>query len=356
MLKSSVRRRRQRAEPEVTTRLKPGAVVLGLVCLVLVCGFAVVVGAGELGWQRVLGELVAQVTGTTSPLSEREAAIVWELRVPRVLLAGIVGAALAGAGAAFQGVFRNPLADPYLLGAAAGAGMAATLVMVLAPAVTAWFIGPVPLAAFAGALGGVGLSWLLGRSSGGHGTGTLLLAGVAVTAFLTAVQTFVQQLNTDTLKQVYTWTLGGLNVSGWIDVWLALPYVAVAAIVLCACARLLDVLALGDAEAASLGLRPGLLRLVLLGAASLATAAAVAVSGLIGFVGIVVPHIVRLLAGASYRVIVPLSLIGGAVFLILADYVARTAMPGELPLGVVTAFAGAPFFALVLRTTKGHTP
>jgi iron complex transport system permease protein len=355
MLRSSVRRRRERANREVT-RLKLGTVVFALACLVLVFGFAIVVGAGELGWKRVLGELVAQLTGATSPLSDREAAIVWELRVPRVLLAGLVGAALAGAGAAFQGVFRNPLADPYLLGAAAGAGMAATLVMVLAPAVTAWMVGPVPLAAFVGALGGVGLSWLLGRSAGGHGTGTLLLAGVAVTAFLTAVQTFVQQLNTDTLHRVYTWTLGGLNVSGWIDVWLALPYVTVAAIVLCLCARLLDVLALGDAEAASLGLRPGLLRLVLLGAASLATAAAVAVSGLIGFVGIVVPHIVRLLAGASYRVIVPLSLIGGAVFLIIADYIARTAMPGELPLGVVTAFAGAPFFALVLRTTKGRIP
>ncbi|TLW92179.1 iron ABC transporter permease [Saccharomonospora piscinae] len=347
----SVRRRPRPA----TTRLRIRTVLAALAGLVLVCGFAVVVGSGELGWQRVVGEIVAQVTGTTSPLSEREAAIVWELRAPRVLLAGIVGAALAGAGAAFQGVFRNPLADPYLLGAAAGAGMAATLVMVLAPAVTSWLVGPVPLAAFAGALGGVGLSWLLGRSAG-HGTGTLLLAGVAVTAFLTAIQTFVQQWNTDTIKQVYTWTLGGLNVTGWSDVWLALPYVAVAAVVLCSCARLLDVLALGDAEAASLGLRPGLLRFVLLGAASLATAAAVAVSGLIGFVGIVVPHVVRLLAGASYRVIVPLSLLGGAAFLILADYVARTAMPGELPLGVVTAFAGAPFFALVLRTTKGRTP
>ncbi|MEY7972896.1 FecCD family ABC transporter permease [Saccharomonospora xinjiangensis] len=350
MLKRSVRRTR---EGEHTTRLRPGTVLLALVVLLVVCVFAVVAGSGELGWQRVLAEIVAQVTGTTSPLSEREAAIIWELRVPRVLLAGIVGAALASAGAAFQGVFRNPLADPYLLGAAAGAGMAATLVMVLAPVVTTWLVVPVPLAAFAGALGGVGLSWALGRSTG-TGTATLLLAGVAVTAFLTAVQTFVQQLNTETLKQVYTWTLGGLNVSGWTDVWLALPYVAVASVVLCVCARLLDVLALGDAEAASLGLRPGLLRLVLLGAASLATAAAVAVSGLIGFVGIVVPHIVRLLAGASYRVIVPLSLIGGAAFLIGADYVARTAMPGELPLGVVTAFAGAPFFAIVLRTSKGR--
>ncbi|GAB3496777.1 iron complex transport system permease protein [Amycolatopsis cihanbeyliensis] len=339
-----------------TTSLRPRTVVIGLLVLVLVMLATVLVGASDLGWRRVLAEIAAQLTGGTSPLSEREAAIVWQLRVPRVLLAGLVGAALASSGAAFQGVFRNPLADPYLLGAAAGAGMAATIVVVLAPATTDWIVGPLPIAAFAGALLGVGLSWLLGRSSGGTGTATLLLAGVAVAAFLTAVQTFVQQLNTETIRQVYTWMLGGLNVSGWREVLLALPYVATAAVVLCLCARLLDVLTLGDAEASSLGVRPGRVRLLLLAAASLATAAAVAVSGLIGFVGIVVPHLVRLLAGASYRVIVPLSLIGGAVFLIVADHIASTVLPGELPLGVVTAFAGAPFFLLILRTTRTRMP
>nr|WP_208407582.1 iron ABC transporter permease [Amycolatopsis granulosa] len=331
--------------------MRAAVLLTGLLVLAAALIGAVLAGASDLGWQRVLAELWAQVIGGRSPLSAREAAIVWQLRVPRVLLAGIVGAALAVSGATFQGVFRNPLADPYLLGAAAGAGMAATLVVVLAPAVTGWVVGPLPLAAFAGALGGVGLSWLVGRSAG-RGTSTLLLAGVAVASFLTAVQTFAQQLNTDTIRQVYTWMLGGLTVSGWREVAIAVPYVAVAAVVLCLSARLLDVLALGDAEAASLGLRPGRIRLVVLAAASLATAAAVSVSGLIGFVGIVVPHVVRLLAGASYRVVIPLSLIGGAAFLVLADQLARTIMPGELPLGVVTAFTGAPFFAWILRSSR----
>ncbi len=168
-------------------------------------------------------------------------------------------------------------------------------------------VGPVPLAAFVGALGGVAAE-LAARPVGGWTRHRdLLLAGVAVTAFLTAVQTFVQQLNTDTLHRVYTWTLGVVNVSGWIDVWLALPYVTVAA-TCCACAPGCSTCSHSvTPRRPPLGFRPGLLRLVLLGAASLATAAAVAVSGLIGFVGIVVPHIVRLLAGASYRVIVPLS-------------------------------------------------
>ncbi|GAB3571834.1 iron ABC transporter permease [Amycolatopsis endophytica] len=338
--------------PDTRTRLRAPVLVTGILVLVAVLVSAVLAGASDLGWQRVLAEFWAQVTGGQSPLSAREAAIVWQLRVPRVLLAAVVGAALAVSGATFQGVFRNPLADPYLLGAAAGAGMAATLVVVLAPSVTGWVVGPLPLAAFAGAIGGVGLSWLVGRSAGGGGTSTLLLAGVAVASFLTAIQTFTQQLNTQTLRQVYTWMLGGLSVSGWREVAIAVPYVAVAAVVLCLSARLLDVLTLGDAEAASLGLRPGRIRLVVLAAASLATAAAVSVSGLIGFVGIVVPHVVRMLAGASHRVVIPLSLIGGAAFLVLADQVARTIMPGELPLGVVTAFTGAPFFAWILRSSR----
>ncbi|HEV8558186.1 MAG TPA: iron ABC transporter permease [Actinophytocola sp.] len=334
--------------------MSPVTLVVAVLVLLVVSAGATLIGAAGLGWTRVAREVFAQLTGGTSPLSAQEAAIIWQLRVPRVVLAGLVGAALAVAGAAFQGVFRNPLADPYLLGAAAGAGMAATVVVVAAPASTGWVVDPLPLAAFAGALGGVGLSWLLGRSAGG-GTAVLLLAGIAVAAFLTAVQTFAQQLNTDTIQQVYTWMLGGLTTAGWHDVLLTLPYIGTAAVVLCLAARLLDVLAVGDDEAASLGVRPGRVRLVVLLAASLATAAAVAVSGLIGFVGIVVPHLVRLLAGASYRVVVPLSLLGGAAFLIVSDEVARTAFaPAELPIGVITAFAGAPFFVLVLRLNRGR--
>jgi len=331
------------------TRLRARTLVGGIVVLLATMLVAVLIGAAELGWQRVLAEIWAQLTGGMSPLSEREAAILWQLRVPRVMLAGAVGAALASSGAAFQGVFRNPLADPFLLGAAAGAGMAATIVMVFAPALTAWAGSTLPVAAFAGAVGGVALSWLLSTSYGSVSPTTLLLAGVAVSAFLTAVQTFVQQLNADTIRQVYGWMLGGLAITGWTDFVRVIPYIAAAAVVLLVCARLLDVLALGDAEASSLGIRPGRLRLLLISAASLATAAAVSVSGLIGFVGIIVPHFIRLTVGASYRVIVPLSLLGGASFLIVADQIARTAMPGELPIGVVTAFAGAPFFIIVLR-------
>jgi iron complex transport system permease protein len=338
------------------TRLGVARVAGAAVLLATAVVAGVLVGAADLGAGRVFGEVAAQLSGGISPLSSREAAILWQIRVPRVVLAALVGAALAGSGAAFQSVFRNPLADPYLLGAAAGAGLGATLVVVAAPAVTGWLVGPLPLAAFAGALGGVALAWLLGRSAG-PGTASLVLAGVAVTAFLTAIQTFVQQANTETFREVYAFILGSLGTAGWSEVLVMAPYVAVAALVLIACSRLLDVLAVGDEEAAALGIRPGRVRLLLVLAASLATAAAVAVSGLIGFVGIVVPHLVRLLVAGSYRVVLPLSLLGGAAFLVGADILARSVLaPTELPIGVVTAFTGAPFFALVLRANRGGAP
>jgi iron complex transport system permease protein len=258
------------------------------------------------------------------------------------------------AGASYQGVFRNPLADPYLLGSAAGAGLGATLVIAYGPQ-SLGPIGTVPAAAFVGALTGVGLAYLLGTlagAAGGGGTGTLLLAGVAVSSFLTAAQTFVQQAHTDDLRAIYSWVLGQLGGAEWRQLGLVLPYAAVSVAVLLVTPRALDVLAVGDDEAATLGLHPRRIRLVVLAAASLATAAAVAVSGLIGFVGLVVPHVVRRLAGGSYRVVVPVSLVGGAAFLVLADLLARTVIaPGELPIGVVTAFVGAPFFAALLRLT-----
>jgi iron complex transport system permease protein len=282
-------------------------------------------------------------------MSDEQAAILANLRLPRVLVAGLVGAALSASGAAYQAVFRNPLADPYLLGAAAGAGLGATIAVVFGP--DAAFAVTVPLAAFVGAVGGVGLAYGLGRSSlGGRSTTSLILGGIAVASFLTAVQTFIQQQRSETLRQVYTWILGRLGTTGWDDARIAVPSIVVAVVTLWLLRRLLDVVEVGELEAESLGLDVGRLRLVVVVAASLATAAAVSVAGLIGFVGIIVPHTVRLLAGSSYRQVLPLSILFGAAFLILVDLVARTAVsPAEIPIGVITAFLGAPFFVLALR-------
>jgi iron complex transport system permease protein len=292
-----------------------------------------------------------------SGLDERQSAIVIRLRLPRVVLGLLVGALLALAGGCYQGTFRNPLADPYLLGVAAGAGLGATVALSsyrAAATGTAAVPAAVPVAAFAGALGAVTLTYLLGAAGGrDRSPATLILAGVAVSAFLAAVQTYLLQRNVEAIRQVYTWLLGRLAGADWHDVRLLLPYAVVVAVVILAMRRELDVLAVGDDEAAGLGLHPQRSRYLLLGAASLGTAAAVSVSGLIGFVGIIVPHIVRLLAGPSYRAILPLSMLFGGAFLTLADLAARTMdAPREVPIGVVTAFLGAPFFVLVLRTTR----
>jgi iron complex transport system permease protein len=240
-----------------------------------------------------------------SGLDGRQLDILWLVRFPRVVLGALVGAMLSLAGASFQGVFRNPLADPYLLGVAAGAGLGATIVIVSGASAL------LPAAAFVGAVVGVLLTYGLGRTVRTRSTTSLILAGVAVASFLTAVQTYVQQRNAETVREVFSWILGRLSTDGWSEVLLILPYVTVSATVILLHRRLLDVLALGDEEAAGLGVPITRVRLAVVAAATLGTAAAVAVGGLIGFVGIIVPHAVRLLAGSSYRVVLPLAAIVG---------------------------------------------
>lgn len=328
----------------------------GIVALVgsLLAGLAI--GPAPVGVAAIVSDVASRLPGlhVGQRLGPLDTAVVWQIRAPRVALGAIVGATLASAGAGYQAVFRNPLADPYLLGIAAGAGLGATAAIAYGPPGGSGTL--LTGAAFAGAVGAVGAAYVLGRSLSGRDPSTLILAGVAVAAFLTAVQTFVLQQHSQSVQAVYSWLLGRLDTSGWSDVTLTLPYAAVSLAVLLAHRRLLDVLRLGDEEAWALGVNVARVRLVVVIASTLGTAAVVAVSGLIGFVGVVLPHAVRLLAGASYRVIMPLAAAFGASFLILADIVARSALsPAEVPIGVVTACVGAPCFALVLRATRSET-
>ncbi len=340
------------ATPRATTWVVAGAVVL---VVALVAG--TVVGPAGPMWWRVPLALLDRLPFVTidAGISEREWSIVWQIRAPRVVLAALVGAMLSMAGASYQGVFRNPLVDPYLLGVAAGAGLGATVVFVANPAVLANLpIDPGPLAAFIGGTVAVLLTYLVGTAFGSQRSATtLVLAGVAVTALATAVQTFVLQRNTDVVRQVYSWILGRLSSATWADVRLIAPYVIVSMIVLIAYRRVLDVMRVGDEEAAALGTNVKRTRLIIVLAATLGTSAAVSVSGLIGFVGIIVPHAIRLLAGSTYRRVLPLSMLLGAAFLIAADIPGRVLTdPAETPIGVVTAFFGAPFFLALLRTRE----
>ncbi|HXZ63887.1 MAG TPA: iron ABC transporter permease [Streptosporangiaceae bacterium] len=354
------RLRADAANPVTIRRSRPGrAVAVASVLLLIAVTVGAAVGPAELSPLQVLDAIATRLPWHPHlAVSALDSAIVWQIRLPRVVLGVLVGSMLAGGGAAYQGVFRNPLADPYLLGVAAGAGLGATIVVVSGgnPALT-------PPAAFAGAVGAVALTYLLGArvGRGGEspvtrgGTSSILLAGIAVAALLTAFQTYLQQQHTQTLAYVYAWILGGLSAATWSDVWLILPYVIVAAAALLVHRRLLDVLRVGETEATSLGVNVARLRLTIVMAATLGVAAAVSVSGLIGFVGIIVPHAVRLTAGPSYRVLLPVSMIGGAAFLVLADVVARTAQaPAEVPIGVITALIGAPFFLFVLRSRRAR--
>jgi len=339
-----------RATLAVATVVLVGAMLLGLL-----------IGPVSISVPDVVKSLLAHVplAHYHPPVPALEQAIVWQIRAPRVVLAAIVGAMLAGGGASYQGVFRNPLADPYLLGVAAGAGLGATFV------IDAGWMGSLvlPGAAFAGAVVAVAMTYSLGavggnsgrRSAPGSSGRVIVLAGVAVAALLTALQTYLQQSHTQQIENVYDWLLGSFSVASWSDVTLILPYVAVSAVVLLAHRRFLDVLRVGEDEAGALGVHVGRTRLLIVVAATLGTAAAVSVSGLIGFVGIIVPHLVRLLTRSSYRVVLPVSMIGGAAFLVLADLVARTVeAPSEVPIGVVTAFVGAPFFLFVLRSRRAQ--
>ena len=334
-------------------RLGPTAKVVIFTFVALLAG--VLIGPAGLSPRQVLLEIADHLPllSVDSGLSEREAAIVWQLRVPRVALGALVGGVLAISGGAYQGVFRNPLADPYLLGVAAGAGLGATIVIAVGLGTSGLVL---PAAAFLGAVVAVVVTYTVGGLGGRRSSATLILAGVAVASFFTAMQTFVQQRSADTVREVFSWILGRLSTVGWAEVRMLLPYAIVSTTVLFAARRLLDVMAVGEEEAETLGVRAARVRLVVVGAATLGTAAAVAVSGLIAFVGIIVPHGVRLLFGSSYRSVLPLSLIGGAGFLVLADLGARSFIaPGELPIGVVTAFVGAPFFAIILRrAVKGE--
>jgi len=294
-------------------------------------------------------KIVRTLLGLSGGLQDEEKILFLQLRLPRVFLAALVGAALATSGAVYQTVFRNPLADPYLLGAAAGAGLGATLALTGG---TQSFYAALPLFAFLGGILAVAATFIIsGRAFADPAT--LLLSGIAIGSFATAVQTYLQQRNSEVLRPVYSWILGQLTVADWDVVKWASIYILIALFILIRMSRLLDGLFLSDEEAFSLGISPNKVRIIAIGAATLATATAVSASGLIGFVGIVVPHLVRgLTKRATNRALFTVAL-SGAAFLVLADLGARTLLsPAELPIGVITAFVGAPFLLFVLRAKR----
>lgn len=335
---------------------RPGSgVACALATAVLLCGgmiWGLLDGAAELPVSTVVRVLMARAgVGDVDDVAPVHEAIVWSIRAPRVVLAALIGAALALSGAQLQGLFRNPLASPGLLGVSSGAALGAIVALVIGLPLRSLYY--TPLCALFGALASLVIVERLGRRGGETDVATLLLAGVALSAFVGAVNAFLltRSFNDyEVARQVTFWLMGGLVDRNWNHVLLVIPGLVIGVGLSLYTARDLDLLLEGEEVALSLGVDVARTKWLLLLSSSLLTASAVAVSGVIGFVGLVVPHLLRLVLGPTHRRLLPLSFLAGAAFLVLADGVARTVLaPEELSLGVVTAFVGAPFFAFLLR-------
>jgi len=281
--------------------------------------------------------------------------IIWNIRLPRTVLVALTGAALSGSGAAYQGLFRNPLADPFLIGVASGAGLGAVIAMSIQWPYSFWGLMAIPMAAFIAALLTVFIVYFLARVGQTVPTTNLILAGVAFSSFATSLTSFLMLRSTNEVRRALGWLLGGASQAGWTAILAMLPYLVIGLVILVLFGYRLNLLQFGDDQAQHMGLNVTRTKTILLIAASLATAAAVAFSGIIGFIGLVVPHIMRLWFGVDYRRLIPLSIISGATALILSDIVARVILaPQEIPVGIITALVGAPFFLWVLRRVKNQ--
>ncbi len=330
--------------------------ILGLLMLFgVVVMVATTLGSVHIHFSDCLDVFLSRLPflSVASSCPENLSTIILDIRLPRILLAGLVGAALAVAGATYQGLFRNPLADPYLIGVAQGAGLGATIAFLI-PFTIQWVsFGVVSLFAFVGGLSAVAVVYSLARVGKTLPATTLILAGVALGAFLSAITCYLLTICGEELHGILFWLLGGLSLTKWTEVWTVVPCVLAGIAVIFLHARPLNVMQLDEEQAQQLGINVERVKLILLGAATLITSAAVCFTGLIGFVGIIVPHAVRLIWGPDHRFLLPLSTLVGGIFLILADTLAHTLLaPEEIPVGVITAFCGAPFFLYLLRKKK----
>ena len=320
---------------------------------------AIAIGSTGISWGAVVRVLAARALPDgwvdLRGVSDAEQAIVWLIRTPRVFVAALAGGALGVAGTQMQGLFRNPLAEPSVIGISQGAAVGAVVTFVtgLATASVFWL----PLFAFAGALASLATVYTIATRAGRTPVATLLLAGIALGALSTAISSLLISLsvvNWQVANEIVFWMMGGLDNRTWTHVWICLPPLALGALGARWYTRDLDLLLLGEETAASLGVDVERVRRTILLTAAMLTGAAVAVSGVIGFVGLIVPHMLRLLLGPSHRILLPAAMLGGALFLVLCDLLARTIHPPtEIRLGIITAAFGAPFFLYLLRRQRG---
>ncbi len=339
------------------TRIAAHPILLNLSLLFLALTLSIAVGSVFIPPAVAFDVFRSWLSGQQPPdLLRPFETILFTLRLPRTVLMALTGAALASSGAAYQGLFRNPLADPYLIGVASGAGLGAVLAMAARAQLSLLGLFAVPVAAFTGAMAAVIIVYVLARVGRTLPVTNLILAGVAVSSFATALTSFLMINSTGELRRALVWLLGGSTLSGWQPVMAQFPYVLVGLGVMMTLGHALNVMQVGDEQAQQLGLPVERVRIGVILAASLTTAAAVSFAGIIGFVGLIVPHVVRMVWGGDYRRILPLSALGGATLLLFADVLARVLLaPQELPVGIITSLGGAPFFLWVLRRAKNQS-
>jgi iron complex transport system permease protein len=333
-------------------KISPFLITTALLAICLL--FSAAIGSVSIPLNTLFEILSAAVRGqAVTPDLQPLATILLSLRIPRTILVAMTGAALAGSGAAYQGLFRNPLADPYLIGVASGAGLGAVMAMVFPWSGAVKSLYFVPLAAFAGGLLTVYTAYLLAHTGVSLPSTNLILAGVAVSSFATALTSYLMLYSNEEMHRALAWLLGGASMSGWDPVLAMLPYFIIGLGILVTSGYALNVLQFGEEQAQQLGLDVKRVRRIIVFGATLTAAAAVSFSGIIGFLGLIVPHLIRMLWGSDYRKVIPLSVLGGASMLLAADILARrVAAPQEVPVGIITALTGAPFFLFILRRSR----
>ncbi len=352
MLYAGVSRLRGFRQMGISARLAIGAAIL-LALVLVVALVSLSLGPVDIPTSHVAWIMLSSLGFDVPEFGRTEQLVIDQIRLPRIVVGASVGMALGVAGATMQGLFRNPMADPGIIGVSAGGALGA--VVAIASGTAAMFFLALPVFAFVGAMAAAFLVYGIAAVGGRFSMATLLLAGVAVNAFLGAIVSAIIIVlpDNEALREILFWLAGGLDSRSWEHVRIATPLIVASTAVLLLMSRDLNLLMLGDDEARSMGVRVGATRVLMLAAAALATGAAVAVSGTIAFVGLVIPHVLRLVLGPDNRVLIPLSALAGAVFVILADTVARTIIePAEFRVGILTAFVGAPFFILLLIKNK----
>lgn len=325
-----------------------------LLCLLIVWG-CTIVGAASVSVgdaNQILLNKLFHVSDNLDGVSRGAVTIIWNIRFPRILLGFLAGAALAVSGAGYQGIFKNPMADPFVLGVSSGAALGAAIGIVCHFSFRIGVFNSTTLLAFAGSFAALILVYSISRVGRKVPVATLLLSGVAVNSTLSAVMSFMMMLNKQSMDQIMFWTMGTLNGKGWRQIAAVLPWVIIGVIIMFLSARELDIMLTGEETATQLGVNIEFVKRKVLFASSLLTASVISVTGIIGFVGLVVPHVVRLFTGPKHHKLLPVSLIFGGAFLVICDTLARSLTTSEIPVGVITSICGGPFFLYLLRKTK----